>query len=55
MQRQFDDHTAFEVFSGNNFPKACGIASSASSFAALTLAYSKFLLEAKGLSYRLIS
>ena len=43
MQTQFNDATCFAVSSGNNFPAACGIASSAASFAALTQAYANYL------------
>jgi diphosphomevalonate decarboxylase len=39
---------AFLLRSGNNFPSDCGIASSASSFAALTLAAASALSELKG-------
>ncbi len=39
------EHLFFTVRSGNNFPADCGIASSASSFAALTLAASQALSE----------
>ncbi|MEE3003250.1 MAG: diphosphomevalonate decarboxylase [Pseudomonadota bacterium] len=40
----------FSVISKNNFPPSCGLASSASSFAALTLAASKAITEIKKIS-----
>lgn len=37
LKKHFDYHGNFEIASTNNFPAGCGLASSASSFAALTL------------------
>lgn len=48
---QFDVTGHFIVRSGNNFPSACGIASSASSFAALTKAACQIVSELKGKSF----
>lgn len=45
---QFEVEGNFVVRSGNNFPSACGIASSASSFAALTRAACQIISELKG-------
>lgn len=45
LQQQAGDKQLWQVESGNNFPTSCGIASSASSFAALTLAYAQYIKE----------
>lgn len=42
LKQQFSISGSFLIESGNNFPSDCGIASSASSFAALTLAAAHF-------------
>ncbi len=44
LKRQFGLCGSFEIQSANNFPSDCGLASSASSFAALTLAAHEFYL-----------
>lgn len=48
MKNHFGIHDSFVISSGNNFPADCGIASSASSFAALTEASSLALSELSG-------
>lgn len=47
---QFGIPGIYKIQSGNSFPAACGIASSASSFAALTLAMSEVRREVKGVA-----
>lgn len=48
LKNQFQLGQAFDVQSHNNFPSESGLASSASSFAALTKAFAKALQEIKG-------
>ncbi len=43
LKKEFDVENCFKVKSYNNFPMSSGLASSASSFAALTLAFKEFL------------
>lgn len=48
LKKEFKIKCFFEVQSGNNFPADCGLASSASSFAALTLAAHEWMLQSAG-------
>ena len=43
MKQEFGIEKSFSIRSANNFPSDCGIASSASSFSALTLAFAQYL------------
>lgn len=52
LKKEFDIDQCFKIVSDNNFPMSSGLASSASSFAALTLAFSEFL-NTKGISFDL--
>ena len=45
LKEKFNVSQFFDLESANNFPSDCGLASSASSFAALTLAFSKWFKE----------
>lgn len=50
LKEQFHIKFFFEIESANNFPSDCGLASSASSFAALTLAFAKWVVDSKSSS-----
>ena len=47
LKKQFACEAAFTVRSANNFPASCGIASSASSFAALTRCFASAIIQMK--------
>ena len=49
LKKEFGIEGFFEIQSANNFPSDCGLASSASSFAALTAVTHKWAVENKGL------
>ncbi|MFZ3231078.1 MAG: diphosphomevalonate decarboxylase [Pseudobdellovibrio sp.] len=52
LKEQLNISEKFEIKSANNFPSDCGLASSASSFAALTLAAYQWALQAKKISIK---
>lgn len=49
LKKQFNSNDCFIVRSSNNFPQGSGLASSASSFAALTICATRALCESQGL------
>ncbi len=49
LKSTFEVHGSFLLRSSNGFPQGCGLASSASSFAALTQAFAKYLERSRGL------